>query len=175
MKHINRKFVWLILSLIIFSLQVKAQQEKFDATVLSENGRKAYQTLLKIELFAIGGIEYSGETSDGEKAFDILIEEKEAESAFKNLAKNGTLEGGLYGLLGLKMLDCNCFQNELDEYKKEKISKDTKEKFSMMAGCELIEAEKISDKQSVIVDYLISESFDVLVSHKKLIRERRKN
>jgi hypothetical protein len=120
MKFINRKFVWLILSLFVFSLQTNAQVKTFNKSILSESGKTAYQTLLKIKLFAIGGIGYGGETSEGEKVFNVLLEDKEAILAFKDLVINGTLEGGMYGLFGLNMIDCDCFQNELEKYKEEK-------------------------------------------------------
>ncbi len=126
MKFINRKFVWLILSLIVFScqtnvqnsLQTNAQDKNFDESVLSANGKNAYQNLLNEELFAFGGIYESGETSDGEKAFDILVEEQEAISAFKSLVKNAKPEGGLYALFGLRMLKCDCFKKEIENFKK---------------------------------------------------------
>ena len=167
MKFINRKFVWLILSLIVFSLQTNAQDKTFDESVLSESGKQAYQTLLKIQLFAIGGIGYGGETSEGEKAFDILLEDKEAIVAFKSLVKKGTLEGGMYGLFGLKMFECDCFQNELESYKNEKLLKNTKEKFSMMSGCDSIKADNNSDKEFVI-DYIVKNFSDLVVGKQRL-------
>lgn len=171
MKFINRKFGWLVLSLIFFSIQLNAQEKNFDDSVLSGNGKQAYQTLLKIKLFAIGGIGYSGETSEGEKMFDVLLEEKEANSVFKSLVKDGTSEGGLYGLFGLKMIDCGCFQSEFETYKKGKIL-DDKELFSMMSGCEFIEAENKSDKEFVI-NYIVSNGFEQMIKNKKIIREQR--
>ena len=118
MKFINRKFVWLILSLIVFSLQANAQEKTFDESILSDKGKQAYQTLLKVDLFALFGISYSGETSKGELALDDLLKEKESTNALKNLIKTATPEGGLYALLGLKMLNCKCFKEELENFKK---------------------------------------------------------
>ena len=112
MKFINRKFVWLILSLFVLSIQANAQEKTFDESVLSDKGKQAYQTLLKVDLFALFGISYSGETSKGELALDDLLTEKESTNAFKSLIKNATPEGGLYALLGLKMLNCDCFKEE---------------------------------------------------------------
>jgi len=172
MKFINRKFVCLILGLIVFPLQANAQDKTFNESVLSESGKQAYQALLKIKLFAIGGIGYGGETSEGEKAFDILLEDKEAISAFKSLVKKGTIEGGMYGLFGLKMIDCDCFQSEFESYKKEKLLKDNKEKFSMMSGCDSIKAENNSDKEFVI-DYVVK-NFSELAIRKQRLREHRK-
>ena len=172
MKFINQKFVWLILSLILFSLQANAQDKTFDESVLSGSGKQAYQTLLKLKLFAMGGIGYGAATSEGEKAFDILLEDKEAISAFKSLVKKGTLEGGMYGLFGLKMIDCDCFQSEFESYKKNKLLKDNKEKFSMMAGCNSIKADNNSDKEFVI-DYVVK-NFTELAIGKQRLGEHRK-
>ena len=173
MKFINRKFVWLILSLIVFSIQVNAQKKNFDESVLSENGKQAYQKLLKVKLFAIGGIGYDGETSEGEKFFDILFVEKESGLAFKSLIKNGTIEGGMYGLFGLKMIDCDCFQQEFADFKKSKTSGNNKEIFNSQSGCSLTEAEINSDKEFAI-DYIVSKGFDQLANWKKKIIEQRK-
>ena len=100
MKFTNRKFVWLILSLIFISSQAIAQEKIFDELILSESGKQSYQKLLKINLFAVGGIGYGGVTSEGEKAFDVLVEEKESTAAFKSLVKNATVEGAFYGIFG---------------------------------------------------------------------------
>ena len=159
MKFINRKFAWLVLSLIVLFAQANAQEKTFDEAILSESGKQAYQMLLKIKLFAIGGIGYGGETSEGEKAFDILLEDNEAVLAFKSLAKNASSESGLYGLLGLKINDCDCFEQELNNYKKSKISEENKERFSTQAGCSFYYADKSSDKEFVI-DYIVSKGFE---------------
>jgi len=172
MKNTNRKFIWLILSLLVFSFQVNAQEKTFDESVLTESGKPAYQTLLKIKLFAIGGIGYGGETSEGEKAFDILLEDKEAISAFKSLVKKGTMEGGMYGLFGLKIIGCNCFQDEFEKYKKEKISNDNKGTFSMMSGCGSIKVENKSDKEFVM-DHVVK-NFSELAIRTQRLREHRK-
>lgn len=115
MKFINRKFGWLILSLIVFSLSANAQKKDFDESVLSEKGKEAYRTLLKTELFAFGVTDYSGENSWGEYAFNALIKEKEAVAAFRNLVGKAQPEGALYALLGLRMLKCECFDDEFQK------------------------------------------------------------
>jgi len=172
MKNTNRKFVWLILSLFVFLLPAMAQNKTFDQTVLSESGKQAYQTLLKIKLFAIGGIGYGGETSEGEKVFDILLEEKEAISAFKSLVRSGTIEGGMYGLFGLKMTDCNCFQQEFTDFKKSRTFENNKEAFASQAGCSFYQAETNPDKDFA-VDYIVSKGFDQRANWKKGLRKQR--
>jgi hypothetical protein len=116
MNFIKRKFVWLILSLAVFTLQTMAQEQTFDDSVLSENGKQAYQTILKVEMFAIGGIGEGGTISKGEEALNILIREKESILALKYLVKKATPEGGLYALFGLKELNCECFEKELKTF-----------------------------------------------------------
>jgi hypothetical protein len=139
MQAINQKFVWLILVIIIFSLQVNAQEKTFDESVLSEKGKKAYQTLLKVEFFEQGGMGYSGESSDGTKAFRVLLAEGNtiAIVAFKQLTKNASIAGGLYGLLGLKTLKCDCFQEGADEFKLIRTSNSNKESLRFESGCTL--------------------------------------
>lgn len=160
----------IILSLIlfmVFSISCFGQDKPFDESVLSENGKQAYQTLLKIQLFAIGGIGYSGAISEGDKAFDILLEDKEAVSAFKSLIKKATIEGALYGLFGLKMVDCSCYREEFINFKKARISKGNNEKLSFQAGCNFSEFEKSADKE-FFIDYMESNNyFEQLVIYKK--------
>jgi hypothetical protein len=118
MKFINQKFGWLILSLFVLVFQVNAQVNAGDKPVSKVRKEQAYQTLLKVDLFALGGIGYSGEISKGEEALDILLEENELIPAFRKLVKEATPEGKLYALLGLKMLNCECFIEELEDLKK---------------------------------------------------------
>ena len=167
MKFMNRKFVWLLLSVIVFSLQTSAQERTFDESVLSERGKKAYQTLLKMELFAIGGIGYSGTTSEGEKTLDILVDENEALPAFKSLVNDATIEGGLYGLLGLKMLGCECFQAELINFKKVRTA--NAEFLTIQSGCEVGGAQVSSNT----LEY-ITKNFEQLAARKNMFREQRK-
>lgn len=118
MQFINRKFVWLILSLIVFTFQAEAQEKTFDESVLSSKGKEAYQTLLKTELFAFGGSDYSGMSSSGERALGVLLKEKKSVPAFSNLISEATPEGGLYALLGLRKKKCKCFDDEFQKFAK---------------------------------------------------------
>ena len=116
MKFTNRKFIWLILILAAFSFSLNAQEKDFDDSVLSEKGKWAYQTLLKVDLFAVGGIGYGGETSKGEESLNILLDENEPISALKRLLRDATPEGELYALLGLRILKCDCFEEEFNTF-----------------------------------------------------------
>lgn len=117
MKLFKRTLVGLILSLVILSIQAMAQSKGFSQFVLSAKGQEAYQQLLKVELFAFGGVGFAGGISKGETALDTLVKEKEAIGAFRSLISSGSPEGGLYGLVGLKMLKCDCFYDAFLDYK----------------------------------------------------------
>lgn len=144
----------LVASILVLQACLFAQNKAFDDSVLTGAGRGAYQTLLKMKLFAMGGIGYGGETSPGEKALDVLIEEKEAVAAFKGLIDNATIEGGFYGLFGLKMLGCDCFDSEVANYKAKHFSSTDTETFTTQSGCFWTEAKTAEDKNFVLNFYL---------------------
>lgn len=91
MKRILPFFI-LSLMLVLFA---EAQERKFDESTMGEKGRASYQALLKIDIFALGGVDYAGITSKGEEALDTLLEEKEAIPALKTLVTQATPEGGV--------------------------------------------------------------------------------
>lgn len=139
MRFINRKIVLLILSLFLVSLQTKAQENTFDDSILSEKGRQAYQKLLSVEFFEQGGMGYGGESSDGTNALRVLLNEEKGVAilAFKSLAKNASIAGGLYGLLGLKDIKCDCFQQEAEKFRLIRTSEADKESLRYESGCVL--------------------------------------
>jgi len=167
MKFINQKFVWLILSLIVFSLQTNAQDKIFDESVLSESGKQAYQRLLKVELFALGGIYSSAQTSDGEIALDILIEEREAISSLKSLVKSATPEGGLYALFGLRKLKSDSLKEYLKIFKEKPELAERGEgrnnipqaKVRRMDGCE-----SFTETRLKVADEIVNGEFDIWLS-----------
>jgi hypothetical protein len=111
------QIIKLAIFLIVLSIPGIAQNNAFDSSALTADGRKAYEELLNTKLFAFGPSGFSGGTSEGESALDKLVEEREALGALKALVTNATPEGGLYALVGLKMLRCDCFTDALNEYK----------------------------------------------------------
>lgn len=173
MKFINRKFAWLILSFIVFSIQLKAQDKKFDESVLSENGKQAYQKLLNTKIFAIGGVGYSGEMSEGERNFLDLLEDKEAISAFKNLTDKATIEGGLYGLVGLQWLNCNCYKEQLENFKRVRLSNENKERINWASGCSDYESEEKEGK-SLIIETVEKGQYNGIIEFRRKVREQRK-
>jgi hypothetical protein len=112
----RNNFFLLVISLI-FVFQTNAQSKEFDESVLSETGKIAYQTLLKADKYALFGVGFGGETSEGESALDVLVEEKNAIPALAQLIVKATPEGAIYALVGLKMLDCECLKEQLKIFK----------------------------------------------------------
>jgi len=103
----------MILGVFLLAGQAVAQEKAFDPSVLSVGGKKAYERLLTINFFAIGGIGYGGATSEGEASLRALVGEKEAVGALKRIADEGIPAAGLYALLGLKTVKCDCLDTEV--------------------------------------------------------------
>ncbi|HEV2763114.1 MAG TPA: hypothetical protein VGV38_08975, partial [Pyrinomonadaceae bacterium] len=78
---------------------------EFNLMRLSDVSQKAFSTLTDVKFFAVGGVGYSAETSEGEKALRTLLREPEAAEAFKSLLSRANPEGRLYALLGLRFAD----------------------------------------------------------------------
>lgn len=97
-----------------------AQSEEFNLGQLSPKGRIAYSTLAKSCIFRIGRVGFSGETSKEELALYDLLEDAHAVEAFRSLVKTGSYEGGLYGLLGLSIIDREEFNRAVVIYKARK-------------------------------------------------------
>jgi hypothetical protein len=112
-----RNKVFLLVISLIFVFRTNAQSMEFDESVLSEKGKIAYQTLLKADKYALFGVGFGGETSEGELALDVLVEEKDAIPALEQLIVKATPEGAIYALVGLKMLDCECLKEQLKIFK----------------------------------------------------------
>lgn len=136
--------------ILFLSAVASAQDAAFDRTLLSEKGRQAFSTLTAVPVFAIGGVGYSGETSKGELALDVLIEEKAAVGAFKQLITDGTIEGGFYGVVGLKMLDCKCFDQEFLRFKELRFGGDNADKFTIQTGCTGMSSETPPQKMMML-------------------------
>lgn len=173
MKFINRKFVWFVLSFVVFTFQAKAQEKTFDESFLSDRGKQAYQTLLKIELFAIGGVGYSGQTSEGEKALNILLDEKDAVSAFKSLVGKATIEGGLYSLAALQWLKCDCYKKQLENFKEVRLSGVNNEQLSWASGCSGYKTEEKEGK-SLIIETVEKGQYSRIIESRRKVREQHK-
>jgi hypothetical protein len=140
----KRCFLYLVLFTGL-SLTSLAQSVAPDSTaLLSNSGKQAYQKLLKVELFAIGGIGYAGQISVGESELDILLKEEGAVPAFKQLIQDAPIEGALYGLVGLSVLDSNLSQDEIASFRKRVDRRN--ETIHTMAGCTAADFQIASEK-----------------------------
>lgn len=178
MKFINQKSVWLILSFIAFSFQANALSTAFDKPVPKDSAEQAYQILLKADLFALGGTGYAGKISDGEKALKILLNDEESFANLKNLVKDATPEGGLYALLGLRMLKCDCFEEEARTFLNkpepgERIIWGNRKleagMISRMSGCIAF-----SEKRDDVAEKIKTGKFDFWIKSEELRRELKK-
>ena len=106
--------------ILLFSTAHAVQKPQFDSEHLTPNGRVAYRELVSAEIFRVGGVGYSGETSEAELALYDLLEEQDAVEALKGLVSDGSYEGGLYGLLGLSVTNVGAFNRAVEVYKARK-------------------------------------------------------
>ncbi len=72
--------------------------------------RATVQHLAKVHQFAIGGVGFAGQTSEGEKQFRLILQDAEAAAAFDDLYAHGNNEAKAYALLGLHQLNPARFQ-----------------------------------------------------------------
>lgn len=167
MQTLRRKYLGL-LPVIVFTISSAVAQGSQADMSLSPRGVKAFTTLSKTKLFAIGGIGMGGDISEGEKALDILVEEKDAKAVFQRLIANGTLEAGLYGLFGLSMLGCDCFDKEFSYYKNDRLVA-IKDSIAVQSGCIKSGADSLEDKRQ-LVDLFAKSYFDEIAKAKQCRR-----
>ena len=105
--------IWLALTM---SVQGQVTETAFDPSQLTVDGKKDFETLLNVNLFALGGTGYGGEISSGELALRELVQERHATAALRQLVSTANAEGGLYALLGLKLLKCDCIGSEYERF-----------------------------------------------------------
>lgn len=148
-----------VIAIIAFASPLSAQEKTFDDSALTVSGRQAYQSLLKVKLFAIGGTGYSGEISNGERSFDLLLSESHSLSAFRSLVKEATIEGGMYGLLGLMIAGCDCYNDESSHFLSVRTDERNKESFKTQSGC-LVGIANSSDEKAQMLNYLVAEGFE---------------
>jgi len=110
------KYFLLLIVLAIFTLPAAAQTIGSVAS-LGPEGEKAYQTLLTATQFTIGPAGFAGAPSNEETALHALLHEATAEQACANLVTDANFEGGLYGLLGLRLLNSHAFPEQLKKYR----------------------------------------------------------
>lgn len=77
----------------------------------------AEQKLREAGTFVVGE-NNKGYISSEEMAFREILSRQNPQSIFIELTENASPEGKLYGLLGLKILKCECFSRQLESVKK---------------------------------------------------------
>jgi hypothetical protein len=113
----RKTLLLLVPALAVFAHVAQAkQQPRFDTKSLSERGQRAYQELSEAKVFRLGGVGYAAETSEEERALRALLVEDAAVKALESLVDEGSPEGGLYGLVGLRQKDMAAFRRAYGRY-----------------------------------------------------------
>lgn len=136
----------LLLFLLLSAPTVRSQVADIQ---LSNEGLKAYDTLLVAQSFESEFIGYGGAPSKLVAAYNVILNEPAADWAFKTLLGRATLPGKLYSLCGLFLTDNLFFRKAIEPYR------NNREKVDTLFGClggpmrvsELVEA-----KNPIIVD-----------------------
>jgi hypothetical protein len=120
------KKVFSILALVLLlPLVMRADEPKSGGYTAYE----AYATLMSTNTFAIGGVGFAGTTSGPELALREVLKQPDAAATCQKLVANATVEGQMYGLLGLKLSDDKAFAQALPRYKNSKTD------IRVMSGC----------------------------------------
>ncbi len=98
--------------------EANVESDNFDVLTLSVKGQKAYKNLKQAGQFEDTHIGIAGSLSEYIKDFGVLLDEKNADAAFKSISKDGTSAGQLYGLSGIYFTDYIFFRNAVDRHKK---------------------------------------------------------
>jgi hypothetical protein len=91
--------------------------------------REGYEYLIVARRFAFGGVGIAGATSAGEYAFRAALRSRKPAQIFKSVFVQGTEEGKLYALCGIRASDRAAF----DSYAKLLVS--TNAEVTTMRGC----------------------------------------
>jgi hypothetical protein len=91
-----------------------------------------YAIVKKTDCFTVGGVGFAGIKSRQEVAFRQLLEEPQPLVRCQKLLGEATLEGKLYGLLGLRLLDEQAFRAALPRFT------ESKAEVSTMRGCAMM-------------------------------------
>jgi hypothetical protein len=94
---------------------------------------KAYERLVAAKVFAFGGVGFAGTTSDGEKAFHLMLASTNGLEVLKRVLKEGTREAQMYALCGLRKLSPKEFEAEAERIGAEKAT------VKLMTGCLMFE------------------------------------
>ena len=111
----------------------------------SWTSHEGFEYLIVARQFAFGGVGVAGATSTGEFAFRAVLRSRDSAKIFKLVFLQGTEEGKLYALCGIRAADRAAF----DSYAKLIVS--TNAEVTTMRGC-IIGHEKAADVVKRITD-----------------------
>jgi hypothetical protein len=106
---------------------------------------EGYEYLIVARRFALGGVGIAGATSTGEFAFRAVLRSRSPAQIFKLMFSQGTEEGKLYALCGIRATDRAAY----DSYAKLIVS--TNAEVTTMRGC-IVGHEKAADVVKRIAD-----------------------
>jgi hypothetical protein len=108
--------LFLVSALLAIAALPAAAQTRLANMWLSPAGEKAYRTLSAATQFTVGPAGFGG-FSNEENALHTLLREQNAEQACVSLVNSANHEGGLYGLLGLRLLNEDAFKRQIEKYR----------------------------------------------------------
>jgi hypothetical protein len=118
--------------------------------------QEGYEYLIVARQFAFGGISVNGHTSTGEVAFQAVLRSRDAVQIFKLVfsqgPNEGTAEGKLYALCGIRATDRAAFESYA------KLIASTDADVTTMRGC-IIGHEKAADVVKRITDGVYDSNF----------------
>lgn len=100
-----------------------------DTLKLTPSADSAYQALLKVTVYALGPTGIAGTISQSEKDFDLLMEQSNNHQIMLSLTNRASLAGQMYGLLGLRRLRHQLFDQVYNRYA------DSDQQVTTMSGC----------------------------------------
>ena len=167
----------LIISISVSSFGQQNQNSDFDVPRLSPRGRTAYHRLLVANVFSVGGVGWGAATSQEELALYDLLDEQDSVASLKGLVRDASFEGGLYGLLGLRIRDTAEFNRAVQIYisRKNPPPRDLKNPFSgsyllrdeviTASGCLIFTQDRVK-----VVANIQAGQFDEMLHRKQTIK-----
>lgn len=121
----NKKLLVLAIGIIavsqlsIFGQTVSAKFSRvdFDSKDLTASGQSAYKTLLTTRAFTLSGRGAVAAPYPQTLALVTLLAEKKAAKALQSIIRNAHLEGQVYGLLGLQVINSKEFKSDFKVFR----------------------------------------------------------
>jgi hypothetical protein len=146
----------LLVALASFSVSCRSTQNvdsparstKYESELRSQwSPREGYEHLVGIKRFAFGGVGFFGGTSNGEFAFCAILKSPKASDLFKDIYLQGTDEGKLYALCGLRVIDHDAFNHYFAIFRTEN------KRITTQSGCVIREEPAGEVIQRIVAGY----------------------